>query len=167
MNGAALSILRKVAKRYDVTIAEALAMAPKKNGDYRDKYPLAMLLEGEYLGFTMEHIPPKGAEKMREYSQATMLHSMSLKKKDDGSVAPAAIFFDGRNERVFLKAKGALFLDEIRKRRWDRFYSLLFGVLLAFCGLWLKSWFETKPIPTPNPTPAIVGSPAVQVPRRP
>jgi hypothetical protein len=152
MNGAALSILRKVAARYDVTIDEALAMAPRKCGDYRDQYPLAMLVEGEYLGFTMEHIPPEGAEKMREYSQAIMLHAMSLKKKEDGSVAPAAVFFDGSKENVFLKAKGALYLDEIRKKRWDRFYSLLFGVLLAICGLWLKSTFEKKPTQAPEPT---------------
>jgi hypothetical protein len=142
MNGVALSILRKVAKRYDVTLEEALAMAPKRHGDYRDQYPLAMLIVGEYLGGTMDHAPPQGAEKMREYSQATLLHDVSLKKKEDGSVAPAAIFFDGGKHHVFLKAKGALYLDEISKKRWDRFFSFFVGIMIGFCMIAFKWWIE-------------------------
>ena len=165
MDGSALKIFRTVAKRYDVTLEEALSMASKKHEDYRDQYPLAMLFEGEYLGVTMNHTPPHGAEKMREYSQAVMLHDMSLKKKPDGSVAPAAIFCDGTREHVFLKAKGALYLDEIRKKRWDRFFSFLVGVLVGLSTLTFKSWIDKQP--NKAPTPTSVTSPAAQEPRQP
>ena len=142
MNGVALSILRKIAKRYDVTLEEALAMTPKRHGDCRDHYPLALLLVGEYLGSTMDHATPQSTEKRREYSQATLLHDMSLKKRSDGGVAPSAIFHDGSKDHVFLKAKGALYLDEINKKRWDRFFSYFVGIMVGFSIVAFKWWIE-------------------------
>jgi hypothetical protein len=36
---------------------------------------------------------------------------------------------DPANERVFLKAKGALYLDQFAQKRWDRFWAFISGAV--------------------------------------
>ena len=116
------------------------------NGDHRDQYALALLIENEYLGITISHSPPVGFEKMREFALATTLHMFCLPKDANGVVCYNGIrssgSIDPNNEKVFLKAKGALYLDEYSQKFWDRLWSFIFGFsagLLASIGAaWLR-----------------------------
>jgi hypothetical protein len=162
MNGPTLRLLRQIARRYDITLEEALGLCPRRHRDFRDQYPLAMLIEGEYVGVTLEHIPPKGAEKMREFSQATLFHSMKGEQADGAAVSNAGLFIDTSKEHVFIKAKGALYLDDLRRKSRDRMYSFLVGVLVGVCTLSFKAWIDSRPNKSLQPTGTAVTPPAAQ-----
>src|ERR1035441_5854441 len=116
MNGLALQILKRVAKRGEISLGEAIRMGRSRQRDHIDQYPLALLIEDNYLGMTLNHTPPSGAETMREFSLATTLHMLSLPKSADGAVHYHGIKSSGtistEDERVFLRAKGALYVDD-------------------------------------------------------
>src|SRR6266699_6972963 len=84
MNGVALHILKKVAKRGELSLSDALRLAKRKHKSHLDQYPLALLLEEGYLGITLNHTPPQGAETMREFTLATTLHMFTLSKNQEG-----------------------------------------------------------------------------------
>lgn len=146
MNGSALRILREVAKVGEVSLAAAIRLAKPCHRSHVDQYPLALLLEEGYLGMTINHNPPSGAEAMREFSLATNLHMFSLPKNERGEVHYLSVFstgsIDPKNERVFLKAKGALYLDERRQKFWDRIWFFVLGlgagVLATIASAWLR-----------------------------
>lgn len=146
MNGVALRILKEVAKFGEVPLADAIRLARPRVRNHRDQYPLALLLEEGYLGMTINHIPPSGAEAMREFSLATTLHMFSLPKNERGEVHYLGIIstgsIDPKNERVFLKAKGALYLDERRQKLSDRVWffvlGLVAGVIAAIASAWAR-----------------------------
>jgi hypothetical protein len=146
MDGVALRILKEVAKEGEVSLATAIQLAKPRHRTHLDQYPLALLLEEGYLGMTINHTPPSGAEMMREFSLATTLHMFGLPKDERGEVRYLGIISRGSNdahkERVFLKAKGALYLDEQQKRFWDRIWSFVLGfaagVLVAVASAWVK-----------------------------
>jgi hypothetical protein len=144
MNATALRILKKVAKSVEVSLADAVRLAPPHHKDHRDQYPLALLLEEGYLGMTVNHNPPTGTERMREFTVATTLHMFSIPKDERGDVEYHGISstgsLDPKNESVFLRAKGALYLDERRQKRSDRIWSLALaltaGVLISIASTW-------------------------------
>jgi len=146
MNRVALRILKMVAKRGEVSLAAAIRMATPNHLDHLDQYPLALLLEDGYLGVTINHTPPTGAEEMREFSLATMLHMFNLSKDADGVIHYLGIkssgSIDPEKERIFLRAKGALYLDEQIQKFWDRFWSFVLGfsagLLAAIATAWVK-----------------------------
>ena len=146
MNGIALRILKKVAGFGEVSLADAIRLARPRHRNHRDQYPLALLLEEDYLGMTINHNPPYGAETMREFSLATTLHMFSLPKNERGEIHYLGITstgsIDPKNERVFLKAKGALYLDERRQKWWDRVWffvlGLVAGVLATIASAWAR-----------------------------
>jgi hypothetical protein len=146
VNRVALKILKMVAKSGEVSLASAIRMAAPSHRDHLDQYPLALLLEDGYLGTTISHAPPIGAEEMREFSLATTLHMFTLPRDADGVVHYLGIKSSGSidpdKERVFLKAKGALYLDERVQKFWDRFWSFVLGfsagLLAAIATAWAK-----------------------------
>ncbi len=146
MNGVSLQILKAVAKRGEVSLATAIAMARPLHGDHVDQYPLALLLEDGYLGVTINHKPAADAEEMREFFLARMLYMFTLPKDAEGVIHYLGTRSSGsinpENERVFLKAKGALYLDEQRKKFNDRLWSfalgLTAGLLAAISAAWIK-----------------------------
>jgi len=146
MNGVALQILKNVAKRGEVSLAAAIRMAKPCHKDHLDQYPLALLLESGYLGVTINHTPPTGAEEMREFSLATTLHMFTLPKDSNGVIHYLGIrssgSIDPEKERVFLKAKGTLYLDEHMQKFWDRFWSFVLGfcagLLVDIAAAWVK-----------------------------
>ena len=83
---------------------------------------------------------------MREFSRAISLHMFSLPKDTDGTVnylnVRSSGFVNPEKERVFLKAKGALYLDEQVQKFWDRLWSFVLGLsaglLTAIAAAWLK-----------------------------
>jgi hypothetical protein len=125
-------------------------MGAKPHGDHRNQYPLALLLEGRYLGMTMNYTPPFGAELMREFALATTLHMYLLPADAHGVVQYLGVQSTGslnpKQERVFLTATGALYLDEYRQKRRDRILSAMVGfftgLFVAICGAWVKHWFN-------------------------
>jgi hypothetical protein len=147
MEGTALRILTEVAKHGEVSLATAIRLATPRYNNHIDQYPLSLLLEGGYLGMTVNHKPPAGVEKMREFSLATTLHMFSLPKGPDGDVHYLGMVSTGEldpgNERVFLKAKGALYLDERSQKRRDRLWSfvlgLLVGILTPIASTWVRA----------------------------
>ena len=146
MNGSALRILREVAKFGEISLAAAIRLAKPCHRSHVDQYPLASLLEEGYLGMTINHNPPSGAEAMREFSFATTLYMFYLPKNERGEVHYLGIIsrgsIDPKNERVFLKAKGALYLDERRQKLWDRIWFFVLGlgagVLATIASAWLR-----------------------------
>ena len=106
--------------------------------DHIDQYPLALLIEEGYLGITLDHSPPMGAEQMRELSLAITLHMFTLPKDSSGAVYYLDIKSQGNvnpeQERVFLRAKGALYLDQLAQKHWDRLWSLAYGFIGGVLG---------------------------------
>jgi hypothetical protein len=145
-----LYILARVAKRGEVPLDEAIQMAHGRRGDHRDQYPLALLLEAHYLGMTINYSPPEGAELMREYALAITLHMYLRPAEADGVIRYMGVMttggLDPKRERVFLTAKGALYLDEFRQKRWDRIWSVVLGfatgLLVAVCAAWVRNRFR-------------------------
>jgi len=144
MNGSSLRILKAVAKHGELPLDDAVSLAARVHGDHRDQYPLAMLIEEEYLGMTITHEPPRGAEKMREFDLAIALHIETLPTSSDGSVEYRGVRSTGRIDpdwkRVFLKAKGALYLAEQTEKRTDRLFTILIAVFSASLAALLASW---------------------------
>jgi hypothetical protein len=93
---------------------EAIRMSHKRGGDHRNQYSLALLLEEHYLGMTINYTPPEGFDRMREFALAITLHMYLLPADDGGVVTYQGIRSSGgidpKNQRVFLTAKGALYM---------------------------------------------------------
>jgi hypothetical protein len=146
MNGVALQILKEVAKRGELPLSDALRLAKRKHDSHLDQYPLALLLEEGYLGITLNHVPPQGAESIREFTLATTLHMFTLPKDQEGKTHYLGVTSSGsikpESERIFIKAKGALYLGELRQKFRDRLWSFILGflagTLVAFASAWLK-----------------------------
>ncbi|MGB0123667.1 MAG: hypothetical protein WA419_21485 [Silvibacterium sp.] len=121
-------------------------MAKHLHGNHIDQYPLALLLEDGYLGTTIERTPPTGAEEIREYWLATTLHMFTLPKGLNGVITYLGVKSSGslepEKERVFLRAKGVLYIDEHRQKMWDRLWSFVLGfgagLLTTIGAAWLK-----------------------------
>jgi hypothetical protein len=149
MNRNALQILGRVARHGEMPLDEAIRMSHKRGGDHRNQYSLALLLEEHYLGMTINYTPPEGFERMREFALAITLHMYLLPADDSGVVTYQGVRSSGgidpKNERVFLTAKGALYMDEFWQKRWDRVWStalgFITGILVAVCAAWLKTHF--------------------------
>ena len=138
--------IETVAKRGEVSLALAIRINVRHK-NHLDQYPVALLIEDRYLGFTVNHVPPNGAEEMREFSLATTLHMFTLPKDAGGGVHYHGITSSGsidpEKERVFLRAQGALYLDEQRQRFWDRVWTFVLGftagLLVAIATAWVQS----------------------------
>lgn len=146
MNSTSIHLLRQVAIRGELSLEEALRIGAGRANDHRDQYPLALLIEDEYLGCTLSHTPPQGAEKMREYSQAVTLHMFTLPMKPGATTEYLGIVSSGgvnpKNEKVFLKARGALYLDEFDIKKKERLFVLFLGIAGAFLGAWFATWVK-------------------------
>ena len=79
-------ILSQIDKRHEMSLSDSLALSPMKYKDHRDQYPLSLLIEEGYVGITLSHEPPEGAEMMREFSWALTLHMFTLEKNKEGIV---------------------------------------------------------------------------------
>ena len=83
---------------------------------------------------------------MREYSQAVTLHMFTLPQTADGTTEYLSVISRGsvnpKNEKVFLKAKGALHLDEYDTKKKERLFALFLGVSGAFLGSWFATWLK-------------------------
>jgi len=93
---------------------------------------------------TLNHTPPAGADDMREFSLATTLHMFTLPENDlgerhyEGIISTGSV--DPSNERVFVKVKGALYLDAESEKRRDRLYAMLIGFSVGFLSAFLSTW---------------------------
>ena len=146
--GSARRILKAIAKNGELSLDAALRIATPCHRNHIDQYPLALLIEEQYAGMTINHIPPEGAEAMREFCLATTLHMFTLPKNDQGEAhyldITSSRSIDPREERVFLKAKGALYLDAEREKRRDRLYSFIIGFSGGFLAAFLSGWFLSQ-----------------------
>ena len=149
MNRNALQILARVSRQGEVSLDEAIRMGHKRVGDHRNQYPLALLLEDHYLGMTINYIPPEGFDRVRVFALAITLHMYLVPADASGVISYQGVqtsgALDPKKERVFLTAKGALYMDEFRQKRWDRVWSVALGfttgILVAVCAAWLKAHF--------------------------
>lgn len=157
MTSVAFRLIKKVAKSGELSLKDAIEF-PKSLPDHTAQYPLAMLIEEGYLGSTLNHQPPAGAEKSREYSLAVSLHMFTLPKDSSGTVHYSGVVspygvrshgsVDPNLERVFLKAKGALYLDQFAQKRWDRFWAFLSGAVAGvMVGVVLATLKKTFSLP--------------------
>jgi hypothetical protein len=149
MKRCALRILGRVARRGEVSLDDAIRMCHKRSGDHRNQYPLALLIEEHYLGTTINYVPPEGCERMREFALAITLHMYLIPADANGVVSYQEVRSSGAHDpkevRVFLTAKGALYLEEFWQKRWDRIWSVVLGfttgLLVAVGAGWVKSHF--------------------------
>ncbi len=125
----------------------ALRLNPGKINSHLDQYPLALLLEDGYLGISISSQPLEGMEGMRELDTAIFLHMCTLPKNQNDTVEYMGIRSHGgikpENERVFLKAKGALYLDERRSRFWERIYLIIIGVAIGLIVATFSAWIRS------------------------
>ena len=138
MTSVAFRLLKTIAKHGELSLTDAIE-CPKSLRDHIAQYPLALLIEEGYIGSTLDHQPPAGAEKSREYSLAVSLHMYTLPKDDNGVVQYSGVVspygvrsygnVDPDQQRLFLKAKGALYLYQYAQKRWDRFWAFLSGAV--------------------------------------
>lgn len=146
MIGVATKILKEVSKTGEISLDIALSMSNGKTQSHTDQYPLAMLLEEDYLGISIDNKPPKNIERMRELDTAIFLHMFTLPKNKDGEIHYMDIISRGgivpNNERVFLKAKGALYLDEQRGKFRERLYSFVTGILVGIIVTGYSAWIH-------------------------
>jgi len=135
-------ILRAIAKDGEVSLYDAVRLAPSKRCNHIDQYPLALLIEDDYVGTSVAHTPIPHMDAL--LSRAIGLHIWRLRE----GVEPIEYLgisssggLDTRKERVFLKAKGALYLSAQHEKRWDRFYSILIATFVAVLSATLTALF--------------------------
>jgi hypothetical protein len=129
-------------------LEEAIRLGHKHGSDHRNQYPLALLLEEHYLGMTINHTPPSDFGSMREFSLAITLHMFLLPTDAGGMVSYLGIrssgSLDPTMERVFLTAKGALYLEEHREKRKDRIWSIVLGFATGFLVATSTAWVRSR-----------------------
>jgi hypothetical protein len=142
----AKKILKKVSAEYEMPLSEVLALNKKFNS-HKDQYALSMLIEDGYLGTTVNHTPPVGAERMREFTQAHGLHMLSLEPDSNGEIKYGGITSRGNmnpaKESVFIKAKGLLYLSEIKEKKTERIISFLIGFAAAFLSHYFIDYLKS------------------------
>ncbi|WP_096700494.1 hypothetical protein [Magnetospirillum sp. 15-1] len=148
MDGKTRRILRTIAKSAELPLDEALRLARPFYGNHLDQYPLALLIEEGYVGISVTTPPPPGAEEMRELFLAITLHMWSQPPDGNGEIHYQGIVSSGgmkfADEKVFIKAKGGLYLDEMRQKRLDRLYSFLAGLLTGTAVAIFSAWGRSQ-----------------------
>lgn len=142
MKPVSLKILKHIAKYGEISLKEAVNLCSKKPDSHKEQYALALLISEEFIGMSVPFPHMEGTEKMPEFMGALFLHMNRLKKDENGNVIYEGITQSGANfdkERVFIRAKGALYLDELREKWKDRAISFLVGFFSALIPLLLAS----------------------------
>ena len=134
-------ILAAVSKNGELSLREAIKLLDGKTNTHTDMYPLVMLVEDGYLGITIQHSPAKGTEQMREHSLAMSLHMLRLPKDKDGTVKYRGVSSVGSmtldDAEVFIRAKGQLYLEDLRRKWEERIVYVLLGILVTVFTQWL------------------------------
>jgi hypothetical protein len=83
---------------------------------------------------------------MREFTLAKTLHMFTLPKDENGSVRYLQVTSAGtlnpEELSVFLKAKGALYLDEHVQKFRDRLWSLALGFIGGVFATVVAAWMK-------------------------
>jgi hypothetical protein len=145
MRGIARKLLRTVEKEGEISLAKALALASSKISDHRRQYPLALLLQEGYLGGTVHGDPANGPDYSPEYTNAQFLHMLTLPKDENGKVHYMGVrssgSLDPEKDRVFITAKGMLYLEEQASKVNERIYSFVVAVSVGILVATLSAWF--------------------------
>lgn len=84
---------------------------------------------------------------MREYTLALGLHMFGLKPDSSGQIKYNGATSQGtmapQNERVFIKAKGLLYLSELHAKKVERITAFGIGFLTAFLAQYLVEYLRT------------------------
>lgn len=140
MNSKSLKILKHVAKHGEISLKEAISLPSKKPSSHKEQYPLALLISDEFIGMSVPFPAMEGTEKMPELMGSIFLHMNRLEKDKNENVVYEGITQSGSNfdqEKVFIRAKGALYLDELRQKRNERIISFLVGFFSALTAFLL------------------------------
>lgn len=135
-----LKILKYVAKHGEVTVGDVTNLSKMKPKHHREQYPFAVLISEGLIGISVKLAHLEGAEEMPELTAAQLLHISRLDPDENNQTKYETITTTGnglKNEKIFIRAKGALYLDELRQKRNDRIISFLIGffaVLLPILG---------------------------------
>jgi len=146
MKRIAYKILKEVGKKGEISLDSALRLNRGKTNSHIDQYPLVLLLEAGYLGITISTKYPEGMENMRELNEAINLHIYTLSKDERGEREYIGMHSHGsiepKEERIFIKAKGALYLDEQRKKFWERVYSFIIAIIVGIAVAGFSAWIR-------------------------
>ncbi|PCH98212.1 MAG: hypothetical protein COB76_07230 [Alphaproteobacteria bacterium] len=134
MRRVSLKILKYIAKHGEISLKEAVNLSSKKPKIHKEQYALALLISDEFIGMSVPFPTMKGTEKMPELMGAYFLHMNRLEEDKNGEVKYEGITQSGANfdkEKVFIRSKGFLYLDELRQKRNDIIISFFVGFLSA------------------------------------
>lgn len=146
MRGTHLRLLRKLSQKGDISVKEAAKLLPSRKNKHRDFYPIVTLIEANYLGMTIDYVPPSNGEGMREFGMAHFLYMLTLPKDEEGIVEYNGIKSIGSmssdSERIFIKADGFLYLESLKERRNERVATFFLGLFTAlFVNYITRYWF--------------------------
>lgn len=142
MKPESLKILKYVAKHGEVTVGDVTNLSRKKPKHHREQYPFAVLISEEFIGISV-NTEFEGAENMPELTAAQLLHISRLEPDENNQTKYETITTTGnnlKNEKVFIRAKGALYLDELKQKRNDRIISFLVGFCAALIPVLLSQY---------------------------
>lgn len=141
----AKKILRTIQRKGEIPFSDLHKLRGKGNDHYAF-YPLAQLIESEYVGTTVNIGNVPGGEKSREYEISIYLHMENLPKNEKGEREYLGVRSSGNldqnQKKFFLKSKGFLYLAEQDEKRRERVINtgiaILVGVLVGSIVGWLK-----------------------------
>ena len=138
MDSSALKLLRTISNEIELPLKESVELSGCISKGHKIQYPLAMLIESGYLGMTVSFPTLEGAEKMPEFMGAIFLHINRLEKNENGTIEYNGITSSGSSfddEKIFIRTKGLLYLDEIRQKKSDRIINFLIGFFAVLLPL--------------------------------
>ena len=142
MKSESLKILKYVAKHGEVTVEDVTNLSKKEPKHHREQYPLAVLISEEFIGISV-NTEFEGTENMPELTAAQLLHISRLEPDEKNQTRYGTITTTGnslKNEKIFIRAKGALYLDELKQKRHDRIISFLIGFCAALIPVLLSQY---------------------------
>lgn len=139
------SLLRKIVKARELSLAEVAKSLPKKFGDHRDFYPLATLYTSGYVDCTI-HGENNDPDFQKNLYMAALFYTACLGPGQQHYMmfhfSNTEDFKDG--EKVFATAKADLYFQEQKQKRLDRIVTLLSSVAVGVLSAWLTLWVKAS-----------------------
>ena len=139
-------ILRTIQRKGEIPFSD-LHILRGRGKDHYAFYPLVQLIESEYVGTTVNFGNVPGGEKSREYEISIYLHMETIPRNEKGEREYLGLHSSGKHDqnrqKIFLKAKGFLYLAEQEEKRKERVINtglaILVGILVGSIVGWLKA----------------------------
>jgi len=141
--------LKRLNKVNQMSVAEAMELIDPKGTSHKGLYPLSNLIVGEYIGLSINITGPKDTEDKMEYNIADALHWCRVPVGIDGMQEYGGRKnFKGslcaKEEWVFIKAKGQLYVDNDRQTTSNRNFTIGIALMTALVSAVLTALLTSK-----------------------